>query len=306
MKHSVSIMGRRFLFVAAAIGVTTLAYADDTPGFPSAPMDPKVHEVLSKVVAFYTARTNFEVDLTSTVIDARPGMKTQMNNTYHLKVARPNSYALTDRDSLFSNDTVISDGKTVVNYYPSTQEYHSRNLPEKRSNDPMDRMADNAELLLMESGPPLGFEALMQQDPLEAFSENLATSRDMGSDRVGKIPAHHVRLSSIPYTLDLWIAEGKQPILLRTAIKFDPSSVFKDLPGDGSVNLEKIALGFDKMSRTTLYTNWKFDQPFPPDTFTFRPSPGVKLMRDTDSPAKDHSTKDDNLVPVDAKSATGH
>jgi peroxiredoxin len=242
------------------------------PATPAAgPMDKGVQAVLSSAVQFYAGLKSFEVDVSSDTHVEMPTMKNDMSSAFHVALERPNSFALVMKTGMMGG-TMLSDGKTWITYQPVFNKYTSNDAPGQLSD-----LLEPMNFAMIEGGLPMGIESFLVKDPMKQFQAGLQSSTDLGLEKIGDAAAHHVRLVSSVYTIDYWIADGAQPLLLQSEVTPDMSKSLKHLTAEMK---KKLPPGMDsmKMERTSLFGHWQLDQPVAAATFQFEPPLGAQLV----------------------------
>ncbi len=234
-------------------------------------LDPQVRSILTAAAQFYAARQSFEADLVSVTHMEMPTMNNDMTSTFHVALQRPASFSLVMKTGMMGG-SLVSDGKNWITFEPMLSKYTSNDAP-----GTLGDLLQPTNLVLVEGGLPLGLEALLGNDPVKAMGEGLKSSTDAGLETIAGQSAHHLRIISSVYAEDLWIADGARPLLLQCTVAPDLTSALKHLSADQKA---KMPAGMDqmKMTRTTTYSDWQFDQPVAAATFQFQPPPGVKLV----------------------------
>jgi peroxiredoxin len=262
------------VLISLAGGFVAFA-ADKAPVPPKAPadapMDKQVQAVLSSAIQFYAGLKSFEVHVSSDTHVEMPTMKNDMSSAFHIALERPNSFALTMKTGMMGG-TMVSDGKTWITYQPMMNKYTSNDAPAELSD-----LLEPMNFAMIEGGLPMGIESFLVKEPMKKFQAGLESSADLGMEKIGDVAAHHVRLVSSVYTIDYWIADGAQPLLLQSEVTPDMAKSLKHLTGDMK---KKLPPGMDSMTmeRTSLFGHWQLDQPVAAATFQFEPPLGAKLV----------------------------
>ena len=126
-------------------------------------------------------------------------------------------------------------------------------------------------------GMNLNLEVFFQKDPIKTLSHDLIKSEYLGLEKIGDASTHHLRLARKASVTDLWIAEGTPPSLIQCQATQDMQNVMK---GFSEEQKKKMPADMDlmKMSRLTVFSNWKLNQPIDAATFEFKPPLGAKLV----------------------------
>jgi len=305
-------MNRTLLLAGVLAGWTVNASAADpsapataVPAFPkSVPLLPAVRTLLDRAANYYAAHNTFEADLTSVTRMDASGMKQEFDSSFHLALQRPNLIALTLQGGMMGG-SAISNGKTLITTMPMARRYTTADAPAQ--------LADmfgfgHFSLMLALGGLPVGFEHFFETDPDASFGQQLMKSEDLGAEPVNGQPAHHVRLTSMGYVTDFWIADGEQPLLLQAGVIPDMSGAFAHLSAAQKAKMPP-GLGSMKMSRVTTYTDWKIDQPIAPSVFDVKPPDGFTVMNLGAGAEKPHplagkSAPDFTLQDLDGRSVS--
>lgn len=225
--------------------------ADPTP----AP-DPKADSVLKDFAKYYTEAKTFQAKVTSTLNMEAKGMKNQMESTYDLAVQRPNMLAFRLSSGMMGG-SILSDGTTKIFYIPMVKKYTSEKAPAN-----LDEVFDPFVQAMIAQSLPFGFESLLTTDVLADLHENTTKITYGGSVDLNGVKAHQVKILVKIFSVDLWIAEGDRPVLLKAEAIMDIAA----LPAEQLKQFE-----IKDMRRTTVYSDWKINEPIAPETFQFQP-----------------------------------
>ena len=252
------------------------ASAADAPTAKVA-LDPQVQAVLEKTAQFYAGLQSFEVDIDTDMHVEMPTMNNDMNSSFHIAMQRPNSFSLVMRTGMMGG-SLISDGKTLVTYQPIMGKYTSDDAPgtEAEILDPMNTA-------LSAGGFPLGFEVFLRADPLKELAVELQKSEDLGPEKIGDTPSRHIRLTSSIYTLDYWIADGPQSLVLQEVVVPNMPALAGKIKAQPK-NSMLPDMSQMKMKRTSVFSHWSINQAVAPTVFQFTPPPGAKLVDEFATP----------------------
>jgi hypothetical protein len=81
-------------------------------------------------------------------------------------------------------------------------------------------------------------------------------------EQLNGLTARHLRLDSLHYTIDLWLADSPAPVVLQSLLTIKSKS-----------HTPPVAQTYQM-----VFSNMKFDQPIAPDTFVFHPPRDAKLV----------------------------
>lgn len=237
---------------AAFVLLTPLAWAQEASPTP----DPKAEEILAAYARFFQDAKSFQVHISSKMSVEAKGMKNEMESAYDLAVQRPSSLALVLKSGMMGGN-IVSDGTTAITYLPMLKKYTSVKAPGSLSElfDPMVQA-------MISQALPFGFEPLLAKDIAADLRENTESITYVGKGDVSGTAAHQVRFTMKTYQVDLWIADGARPTLLRCEVAFNVSA----LPEE-----QAKAMEIKSAKRETLYTDWKVNDPIEASVFTFQP-----------------------------------
>lgn len=249
----------RICSVLAALSLLpSLVLAADAPG-----PDSKADEILNAFARFYSDAKTFQADLTSTVkIDAK-GQKAEMESSFALSVERPNLLAFTLTEGQVGG-SLISDGTTLITYLPMVKKYTATTAP-KSLTDILDPMLQG----LILQGLPFGHEVLFGPDIAAAVRKGPSTISYVGTSDVGGTAAHQLKVDGQQFAGNIWIASGEQPLLLKSEVALNLSA----MPADMAEQLQ-----ITEFRRTTVYRDWKINQPIAASTFQFQPPADVEKV----------------------------
>ncbi len=257
--------------IATFVLLSPITWAQDAA--PST--DPKAEEILASYARFFQEAKTFQVHIASKIHIEAKGMKNEMESSYDLAVQRPSSLALVLRSGMMGG-TIVSDGTTAVTYLPMLKKYTSGKAPAALADlfDPM------AQAMISQSSP-FGFEPLLAKDIAADLHEDTKSISYVGKGEVGGTAAQQIRFKTAAHQIDLWIAEGARPVLLRCETMLDVSVI----PAE-----QAKAMDIKEVKRNTLYTDWKINEPIDASVFTFQ------------APAE--AEKTDSFLPKSSSNAT--
>lgn len=242
----------RPLFASLLICAPLMVLAAD----PAPAPDPKAEAVLKDFAKYYTEAKTFQAKLTSTLNMDVKGMKNQMESVYDLAVQRPNLLAFRLSSGMMGG-VILSDGATKIVYVPMLKKYTSEKAPENLN----EIFAPFVQGLITQS-LPFGFEPLLTTDIAADLREGTTKITYEGSVDLNGVKAHQVKILKAVFTMDLWIAEGEQPLLLKAEVALNISA----LPEEHLKQFE-----IKDMRRITVYSDWKINESIAPETFQFQP-----------------------------------
>jgi len=223
---------------------------------PTPTPDPKAESVLKDFAKYYSEAKTFQAKLTSVLNMEAKGMKNQMESVYDLAVQRPDklSFRLT---SGMMGGVIVSDGTTKNVFIPMVKKYTAEKAPANLNDvfDPFVRAMITQSL-------PFGFEPLLTTDIRADLQEGTKQVTYGGSVELNGAKAHLVKFQTTVFDVNLWIAEGERPLLLKTEAVMDIAA----LPAEQIKQFE-----IKDMRRTTVYSDWKINEPIAAEVFQFQP-----------------------------------
>lgn len=238
---------------------------------PAVQLDPRVQGLLKGSVDFYAGLQSAEVDIDSVTRVQTPQMKNEMDSAFHVALQRPNFIAFIMKTGMMGG-TFVSDGKTAITYEQALHKYTSGAAPAT-----LEEALGPMSVPLIEGGLPLGFEAFFQKDALKGFEAHLQKSDYIGAEKLGDQPVEHVRLTTLPYVVDYWLAAGTQPFLLQTKVTPNMANVMKAISPEQK---KKMPPGMESMTmtRTSTYAKWQVNPTLATSAFQFQPPPEAQRV----------------------------
>ena len=244
------------IFLAALAFLPLTAFAEE------AKSDPRAMEIVADFAKFYHDLSSFQVTITTKLETNAKGREGQAESIYDLSLQRPASLALTLRSGALGA-SVVSGAPGRFVYVPALNSYITDSAPKSVTD-----VIDSSLTGVLNQGFAFGFEPLLTPDIKAAFASGhqLAYS---GDEEIGGVAAHRITVSEGAFTYNLWIAQGDKPLLLKSETILDLNKI----PSD---QMEKLQL--TSARRTSLYTDWKVNEPIPATTFEFKAPEGAKLV----------------------------
>ncbi len=238
------------LVLAALFLLPALTFAEKPP------VDEKAEAILAGFAKYYTDAKSFQVHLSTTIkIDAK-GQKAEMVSSYDLSVQRPNAMALVLADGQMGG-SIFSDGTTQAVYIPMLKKYTTG--PAAKS---FDDLLEPATKGITTQGLPFGHEPLLTDNIAADLHENVTGISYVGPSDINGVAAHQVKIEAKQFLINLWIADGDKPQLLKSEIAFNAAAMPPEMIKQMQIN---------EFRRTTLYTDWKINQPIAASVFQFQP-----------------------------------
>lgn len=220
----------------------------------SVSLDPKVHDALATTIAFYASKNSMEYDAVTTISTFNETNNVSFKVPSHSVFRRPYSfsYVVPPGRGDFSG-SMIFDGEKMVSYASAEHTYSIEK--------PFDMETHfGSDLMSMWVSPGLGI--FFWKDFLTACGRNSTSSQDLGLEQLNGLTARHLRLDSLHYTIDRWLADSPAPVVLQSLLTIKSKN-----------NKPPVAQTYQ-----IVFSNLKFDQPIDPDTFVFHPPKDAKLV----------------------------
>jgi peroxiredoxin/outer membrane lipoprotein-sorting protein len=275
-----------FLLVIASLHVAAAApISNSSPTAPDAnfstssfiKLTPQVEDILTSTATFYQGSQTMEVDFESHSHSETSKTTRDSTSTFHLAFKRPDRFSMIIQSGL-NGRTQVSDGKRLISYEPARNRFASSIAPPS-----LEEILRPGNLQFIACGAPLGYEKFLERDFIKQFETNLVKCEFLGSEKMINDIADHIRLTTnAGFISDYWIAEGRQPLLLKAEWHSDIADFIKSKSKDWV----KKNLGDDmldsKVSRVTTYNNWGINQTIPETTFQYEPPKGANQVIEFD------------------------
>jgi peroxiredoxin/outer membrane protein assembly factor BamB len=228
---------------------------------------PKPDDEIRKMCDFYKQLKSFSVhaDLDAQV-HAGP-MNNTMKGGVDLVFERPNRFALRSSGKQFGGVAVVSDGKTLYTLLGMFKRYTKRDAPKSLATLAQDPIVNPVR------GSGTFAIQFLADDPAQAFLTGVTTSKDLGTEKIDGQSARHLQFAQKDgIDWQAWIAEGKEPLLLR--VEIDLSKMIKKSGG--------AALGGKEVKVTMVqsFKGWKLNVKPVASDFVFTPPQEAKEVPD--------------------------
>jgi thiol-disulfide isomerase/thioredoxin len=212
----------------------------------------KPDDVIQKMCDFYKGQQSFSVTSDMDVAIHGQGMNNKSHSTVSFLFDRPNRVALKGKTS--PGLTIICDGKNIYELVTALKKYTKKEAPKTLTALSQDR--------LLSVGAPgtTNFAVnLMGDEPQKLMLKGVTAAKDLGTSKVDGQSARHLKFSRDDMDLEVWIADGKEPLLLR--VDFDLSKMLKK---SGAFKDKDV-----KITAIQRFKDWKFDVKPTPKDFSF-------------------------------------
>ena len=244
---------------------------------PAPKLDPKATEVVRRMCDYFKAAQALSVDMSRTLTMTAGGKKNEMTSTAHMAVRRPNlAFVAWERGGAQAapmSCTLVCDGKSLYVSIPILKQYTATQAPA----DLGAVFASKAAIPLI-AEVPLFMDNLLTENPYESVMEGVLSASYVGTEEIEGAKYHRVKFVQDNADVDVWIAAGEKPLLLKALLDATKSlkQQMQSVPADAQVKLE------------IRFTKWDMNPDLPDERFKFLAPEGaqkVASFTDPDQPA---------------------
>ena len=250
------IRGVAFVFCAVlAPGTVGAQEPAEEPAAESAPLlDPDAVAIATRAGDFLrdTKRFSFSADSGYEVVQ-EDGSKLEFGSARRYVVHRPDRVRVETEPREGDRRLTLFDGKTFVQADLGENVYARADLKQARD---IDFMID---LVRERLDTPLPLAELLRNDPRQAFEDSLESADVVGTERLRGVDCDHLALRNPDADLQLWIAQGERPLVLRVVI------TYRNLEGQPSFWAD--------------LDDWSFAPELSETTFRYVPPDGAERVR---------------------------
>jgi len=219
----------------------------------------KPEDVIRKMSDFYKQQKSFSVTSETQAEIRATGLHNTSKSSFTAVFERPNHFALRGKGG--PGLTVVSDGDTLYMHVAAIKKYSKEEAPKSLASLAESPLANFA---------PRGTRNLildfLTNDPAKLILKGVTASKDLGTANVDGQPARHLKFTQGKLDWEVWIADDKDPMLLR--IEYDLSKVIKL---GGGKELKDLKVTVDQ-----TFKNWKFGLTPSPEDFLIVPPKNAK------------------------------
>jgi hypothetical protein len=200
----------------ALLGVAPAAQAQERPPAEEAAfVDPEAVALARKAGDFLreTKRFRFVAESGYEAVQ-EDGSKIEFGATRRYTVERPGRVRVETEPRDGGRRLTVFDGRSFVQADLDENAYARADLKEPRD---LDFVVD---LLRERLATPVPLAELLRNDPRTAFEDSLEAAVVVGDERLRGVRCMHIALRNPDADLQLWIASGAQPVLLRVVILY--------------------------------------------------------------------------------------
>ncbi len=255
--------------ICATVVVAALAY----PAFAqeqasAAKPDLRAHQLITRVSEFYGGLDTVVVEATLKMEERGKEEPRELSNTFDVAMEDHKLFSVKAEGDL-TDINAVCDGEKLYIYSPSENKYMEHDAPAEPA-----RVLGASTKGLQAVGTMIMAE-LFREEPFKELIRNIEQERYLGKEDLNGKQYHHARYTHEEIDWDMWIADGKDPLVRKI-----------------TVDLRKIIEGFEKEldEETTLefgmeilYDGWVINGNISDDRFVFTPPEGAEKI---EQPAK--------------------
>jgi hypothetical protein len=229
--------------------------ADEPPGAEApTPLDPEALTIARRAGDFLREARRFRFSAESGYEAVQEdGSKLEFGSTRRYAVQRPDRVRVETEPREGGRRLTLFDGKTFIQADIGEDAYARADLKQARDIDFM------IELVRERLDAPLPLAELLRNNPRQAIEDSLEAADVVGTERLRGVDCAHLALRNPDADVQLWIAQGAQPVVRRVVI------TYRKLEGQPSFWAD--------------LDDWSFAPAFDAATFTFTPPAGAERIR---------------------------
>ncbi len=240
------------IVIALAALIAATAVADDQVA------DKRTRQVVRELTDYFSALDSFTVDA-SVDMSVSLGQQSQISTSrFSFAMRRPDRFAMHmtggDRGGSF-----VTNGERLWTYAPSAGRYSVETAPQ-----PFEAALGHEVLGALSAGAGDFVALLGRSDAYEAVFDGVGKAEYIGAEKLGDTGAHHLWFERDDVGLNLWVARGDQPVVLKVAPDFSAAQPAE--PGPRKIEL------------TITFSDWRPNVEIEPATFTFTPPDGAERV----------------------------
>ena len=236
---------------------------------------PSADDIVRQLAAFYANAKSVQVDSRQITRLSMDDVELSLPLKQTFVIEKPNRVVVRSSGplelGLFRNDQMeldlISNGETLVTYYPILKTYTEADAP----NSYRDLVQDS--MLLELSGGGIGVFALrlVADDPYTALMEDVTAKEYVGTEQLNGFNTHHLKFTQDQFDWEMWIQADGAPFVLKVITDMSKSKSAKQLRDGFAADEISIIV-------TIEFSNWKMNQTLGAETFTFHAPEGVSKV----------------------------
>ncbi len=267
---------------------------------PSTRFDPQADKILHAWADQLRAVQRFRLNLHTMVRIRSEASNVENKSDYRLAVERPNKLALlpetqtsraaaetaaqrsgnnlAPRSKKQSSDpSLICDGATLYCVLPILNRYTESPAPKSFE----DLATGNARVALTTGGSAMvHIDMLLTDEPYDKLTALAIQARYLGTETLAGTPCDHLLITKHQYDLEAWIEAGPQHLLRQMTLRIPPAPLPATQPAPTGTSPPPTPDQLPNMQMETTLTmsDWAINPVLPPETFQYRPPPGVRKV----------------------------
>jgi hypothetical protein len=205
--------------LALVLALATAARAEAPTEAPAAeavdPVDPEALAIATRAGDFLreAKRFSFSADSGYEVVQ-EDGSKLEFGSARRYLVQRPDRVRVETEPREGGRRLTLFDGKSFIQADLAENAYARADLKQPRD---IDFMID---LVRERLDTPLPLAELLRNNPRQAIEDSLESADVVGTQRLRGVDCDHIALRNPDADLQLWIAQGEQPLVRRVVITY--------------------------------------------------------------------------------------
>lgn len=258
------------LLLAACVRVQSV---ESKPPEPAAQLDTQAVAILRSAVDFIYGAKSYSATLShTTTISSAPDKKSEFASKYEVSVERPNKLAFVIKDGKL-RCAVLSDGQTLCTYAPPLKLYTQQEAP-KTLTDLFN--IDEMTFVRQDLNSLLFLDQFATTDAMGVILKNVLTLKIIGVERLSdNSTAYRLHFTEREIDWDMWIQDGKQPLVRKISIEGEQMSKDEIVP----VIVKKLIV--------TQFDEWRVNLDIPAERFVFTPPLDAKKVKTFVTPLYD-------------------
>lgn len=246
---------------------------DQAATTPKTTQPPKADDIVRQLAAFYANAKFVQVDSRQITRFSMDDIETSVPMKQTFVIEKPNRVVVRSSApeiGLFSNNQMeldlISNGETLVTYYPILKTYTEADAP----NSYRDLVQDS---MLLELSGGIGVFAfhLVADDPYTSLMEGVTAKEYVGKVQLNGVKAHHLKFTQDQFDWEMWVQADGDPFVLKVITDWSRSKPAKQLRDGFAADELTIIV-------TIEFSNWKMNQTPGAGTFAFHAPEGVSKV----------------------------
>jgi thiol-disulfide isomerase/thioredoxin len=216
-------------------------------------------DLIHKMCDFYQQQKSFSVSADAQGQVHGTGANSTTKFGFNVLYEGPNHLAYRGRGG--SGTMIVCDGKTLFMFVTLLKKYSTADAPKT-----LGQLAEDPVMSFGAPGSSNFVIDFLADDPAKVILKGVTASKDLGAAKVNKQSARHLKFTRADVDWEVWISDGKDPLLLRA--DFDLSRTLKKAGGKEA-----------KVTLSQNFRNWKFGVTPGPKDFAFTVPKNAKKVQ---------------------------